>query len=70
MEPELYKGDAVICKKPCEWIDEGYSGAICVCGHDLFIKTPKIKKFHQIKCPNCGFIISLYCGKDGEKWHE
>ena len=30
------------------------------------IKTPKIKTWHQIKCPKCGFVINLFCGEEGE----
>lgn len=67
MDKNLYEGDDVIVKKPWELaIIEGYSGGICECGSVLHIKTPKIKMFHSIKCPNCGFIIQLFCGEEGK----
>lgn len=48
-----------------EW--DGYSAAECKCGYTLYIKTPKIKAFHSIKCLNCGFVVNLFCGSEGEK---
>lgn len=48
-------------------IREGYSGAYCRCGRVLYIKTPKIKSFHSIKCPECGFCLNLFCGLEGGK---
>ena len=46
---------------------DGYSGAYCQCGNVLYIKTPKIKMFYPIKCPDCGFVVNLFCGKHGNK---
>ena len=46
---------------------DGYSGAYCQCGNVLYIKTPEIKMFYPIKCPDCGFIVNLFCGKHGNK---
>lgn len=67
MDKELYEGDDVIVRKPWELeIIEGCSGGFCKCGAVLHIKTPKIKMFYSIKCPNCGFIIQLFCGEEGE----
>lgn len=66
-DKELYEGEDVIIKEPWELEEiEGYSGAFCKCGAVLHIKTPKIKKFHSIKCPRCNFIINLFCGEEGE----
>ena len=48
-------------------IRDGCSGAYCRCGRVLYIKTPKIKSFHSIKCPECGFCLNLFCGLEGEK---
>ena len=63
----LYEGDDVIVKEPWDIKTiEGYSAAFCKCGHVLHIKTPKIKTWHQIKCPKCGFVINLFCGEEGE----
>ena len=45
---------------------EGNEGAFCKCGRVLQIKRPKIKTWHQIKCPKCGFIINIFCGECGE----
>lgn len=45
----------------------GCSIAECQCGRILYIKTPKIKSFHSIKCPECGFVMNLFCGLEGEK---
>ena len=45
----------------------GYSIAEYQCGHILYIKTPKIKSFHSIKCPECGFVMNLFCGLEGKK---
>lgn len=45
----------------------GYSAGECKCGYTLYIKRPKIKAFHSIKCPNCGFVVNLFCGSEGEK---
>lgn len=45
----------------------GCSGAYCQCGRVLYIKTPRFKSVHSIKCPNCGFVINLFCGSEGEK---
>ena len=42
---------------------EGNEGAFCKCGRELQIKRPKIKTWHKIKCPKCGFIINLFCGE-------
>lgn len=44
-----------------------YAAAICECLNTLYIKQPKNKGFHSIKCPECGFEINLFCGLDGEK---
>lgn len=64
----LYEGDDALVKEPWELEEiDGYSGAICKCGRVLHIKTPKIKTWHQIKCPKCGFMINLYCGQIGDK---
>lgn len=61
---KAYEGDDVICKEPWDLrLIEGCSGAICECGHVLHIKTPRQKAFHAIKCPMCGFIVNLFCGK-------
>ena len=46
---------------------EGNEGAFCKCGRVLQIKKPKIKTWHKIKCPLCGFVINLFCGSEGEK---
>ena len=37
--------------------------AFCKCGRVLQIKRPKIKTWHKIKCPKCGFIINIFCGE-------
>lgn len=49
---------------------DGYSGAYCRCGRVLYIKTPQNKAFHSIKCPECGFVVNLFCGLKGEKFSE
>lgn len=41
---------------------EGYSGAFCLCGVTLHIKTPFYKDFYSIECPECKHITQLYCG--------
>ena len=41
-----------------------YSGAYCKCGTNLYIKTPQEKDWYPIKCPLCGFVVNLYCGKE------
>lgn len=46
---------------------DGYSSAYCQCGNALYIKTPEIKSFHPIECPDCGFVVNLFCGKYGNK---
>lgn len=67
-EPDIYEGDDVIVKEPWEiQVVEGYEGAFCECGHVLLIKTPTLKTWHPIKCPKCGFVVNLFCGKIGEK---
>ena len=45
----------------------GCSIAECQCGRILYIKTPKIKSFHSIKYPECGFVMNLFCGLEGKK---
>lgn len=46
---------------------DGYSGAFCPRGNTLYIRTPDIKKFYPIECPDCGFVVNLFCGKHGNK---
>lgn len=61
----IYEGDKVLVKEPWEiGTIVGHSGAYCMCGHVLHIKTPEVKDFYNIKCPKCGFIIQLYCGQE------
>lgn len=68
LDKDLYEGDDVIARLPYNLETlEGYSGAFCECGSVLHIKTPRIKKFHAIKCPNCGFIVNLFCGEELER---
>ena len=63
----IYTGNDVICKEPWDRrIIEGYSGAYCECGRVLHIKTPRQKAFHAIECPVCGFVVNLFCGKEGK----
>lgn len=69
---DLYEGDDVIVRWPWEQLEmpDGYSidsAAVCKCGVILHIKMPKIKTWHPIKCPRCGFIVNLFCGEEGEK---
>lgn len=60
----FYKGDDVLVRMPGDIrIIEGYSGAFCECGRTLHIKTPILKDFYAIKCPVCGSVVNLYCGK-------
>ena len=67
-ELDVYEGDNVVVRPPWDIREiEGYSGAFCKCGHVLHIKTPKTKGYRTIKCPECGFVISLFCGDYGEK---
>ena len=67
-EPDIYEGDNIVVRPPWDIREiEGYSGAFCECGHVLHIKTPKTKGYRTIKCPKCGFVISLFCGEFGEK---
>lgn len=40
-----------------------YSGAYCICGYNLYIKTPQKKDWYFIKCLNCGSVVSLGCGR-------
>ena len=42
---------------------DGNEGAFCKCGMVLQIKRPKVKAWHKIKCPKCGFIINIFCGE-------
>lgn len=68
LEPDIYEGDNVVVRPPWDMREiEGYSGAFCKCGSVLHIKTPKIKKWHSIKCPKCGFGVQLFCGENGVK---
>lgn len=68
LEPEIYEGDNVVVRPPWDpRIIEGYEGAFCKCGCVLHIKTPKIKNWHPIKCPECGHVLNLFCGKNGVK---
>ena len=67
-DKELYEGADVLVAEPWDIYEkDGYSSAFCKCGHVLHIKTPKIKRFHAIKCPICGFVVNLYCGENGKK---
>lgn len=42
---------------------EGCEGVFCKCGLTLHIRTPENKGWHSVKCPVCGFVASIYCGK-------
>ena len=42
---------------------EGYSSAFCQCGRILRIKTPRYRRFYDLKCPICGFTVKLYTGE-------
>lgn len=65
---KIYKGEEVIVRPPGDIrIIEGYEGVYCKCGNTLHIKTPEIKAWHPIECPECGHIVNLFCGKKGEK---
>lgn len=65
---KIYEGDEVLVRPPWNLERlEGYEGAICKCEYILYIKTPKIKTFHRIKCPRCGHVVSLFCGEVGKK---
>lgn len=60
MKPDIVK------KYTMKKID-GYSGAFCPCGNTLYIRTPEIKNFYSIECPNCGFVVTIFCGKHVNK---
>jgi len=63
----LYEGDDVVVRLPWDQlVMEGHSAAFCECGYVLHIETPAIKNWYTIKCPKCGFVIQLYCGKEGK----
>lgn len=63
----MYKDDDVIVREPWDIREiEGYSGAFCKCGRVLHIKTPGLQQWCAIKCPKCGFVVNLFCGKIGE----
>lgn len=66
-DKDLYEGNDVVVQEPWDnRLIEGYDGAYCRCGSVLQIKRPKIKTWHSIKCPECGFIVKLFCGEEGE----
>lgn len=43
-------------------VKDGNEGVFCNCGRMLQIKRPKTKTWHKVKCPECGFVINVYCG--------
>lgn len=66
-DKDLYEGDDVLAQDSWDcYVMEGNEAAICRCGRVLQIKRPKIKTWHPIKCPKCGFIVNLFCGEEGE----
>lgn len=61
LEKRLYKDNDVKVTHDIYEL-EGYSGAFCPCGATLHIKTPFYKDFYYIECPECKYVVQLYCG--------
>jgi hypothetical protein len=40
-----------------------YSGLSCICGYNLYIKTPQKIDLYSFKCPICNYIQNTLCGK-------